>query len=88
MRPCVHGRDKSRGYQGIPGRLIPSDDHIWTGDRLTILPLSDSSDKVTSALVDALFANVSSGWRYDFGLAAIPGVILLLGFFFCPESPR
>ena len=44
--------------------------------------------KVTSALVDALFANVSGGWRYDFGLAAIPGVILLVGFFFCPESPR
>ena len=44
--------------------------------------------KVTSALVDALFANVVGGWRYDFGLAAIPGVILLVGFFFCPESPR
>ena len=44
--------------------------------------------QVTSALVDALFSSVSEGWRWDFGLAAIPGVILLLGFFFCPESPR
>ena len=44
--------------------------------------------QVTSALVDALFSKVSVGWRWDFGLAAIPGVILLLGFFFCPESPR
>ena len=44
--------------------------------------------QVTSALVDALFVNVSDGWRYDFGLAAVPGVILLIGFFFCPESPR
>ena len=44
--------------------------------------------QVTSALVDALFSKVSSGWRFDFGLAAIPGVILLVGFFFCPESPR
>ena len=44
--------------------------------------------QVTSALVDALFSSVSAGWRWDFGLAGIPGLILLVGFFFCPESPR
>ena len=44
--------------------------------------------QVTSALVDALFASVEHGWRYDFGLAAVPGVLLLVGFVFCPESPR
>ena len=44
--------------------------------------------QVTSALVDALFASVDHGWRYDFGLAAVPGVLLLVGFVFCPESPR
>ena len=44
--------------------------------------------QVTSALVDALFSSVSEGWRWDFGLAGIPGLILLVGFFFCPESPR
>ena len=43
---------------------------------------------VTSALVDALFANSPDGWRWDFGLAAIPSLILLIGFIFCPESPR
>ena len=44
--------------------------------------------QVTSALVDALFAKVSDGWKYDFGLAGVPAVILLVGFVFCPESPR
>ena len=44
--------------------------------------------QVTSALVDALFAKATDGWKYDFGLAGVPAVILLVGFIFCPESPR
>ena len=31
---------------------------------------------------------MKDGWKYDFGLAGIPSVILLVGFYFCPESPR
>ena len=31
---------------------------------------------------------VEDGWKWDFGLAAIPSVILLGGFLLCPESPR
>jgi len=44
--------------------------------------------QVVAAIVDALFGEVDNGWKYDFGLAGIPSVILLVGFFFCPESPR
>ena len=43
---------------------------------------------VVAALIDALFGKMEIGWKYDFGLAAVPSVILLVGFFFCPESPR
>jgi len=42
---------------------------------------------LVSYLVDyALTA--SRGWRWMFGLAAIPGLILLIGLLFVPESPR
>jgi len=44
--------------------------------------------QVVAAIVDALFGEVKDGWKYDFGLAGIPSIILLVGFFFCPESPR
>jgi len=44
--------------------------------------------QVVAAVTDALFEQVTGGWKWDFGLAAIPSVILLVGFLFCPESPR
>merc|ERR1719341_1682341 len=44
--------------------------------------------QVVVAIVDALFGEVKDGWKYDFGLAGIPSIILLVGFFFCPDSPR
>ncbi len=42
---------------------------------------------LVSYLADYALAT-SRGWRWMFGLAAIPGLILLLGLFFVPESPR
>ncbi len=42
---------------------------------------------VISYLVDYAFSPIQ-GWRYMFGLAAIPGIALLIGMLFLPESPR
>src|SRR3984893_818157 len=42
---------------------------------------------VCSYLADYALAGVR-GWRAMFGLAAIPAIILLIGLFFVPESPR
>ncbi|HKV04622.1 MAG TPA: sugar porter family MFS transporter [Candidatus Acidoferrales bacterium] len=42
---------------------------------------------VCSYLADYALAG-TRGWRWMFGLAAIPALILLIGLFFVPESPR
>lgn len=45
--------------------------------------------QVVAACVDGAFGGMPKvGWKWDFGLAGIPSLILLVGFWFCPESPR
>ena len=39
-------------------------------------------------LVDFGFSGIGAGWRWMFGLAAIPGAVLFLGMLFVPETPR
>lgn len=38
--------------------------------------------------VDLAFANANMGWRPMFAVAAIPGIVLLVGMFFLNETPR
>ena len=38
-------------------------------------------------LVNYAFADIE-GWRWMLGLAVVPSVILLVGIYFMPESPR
>jgi sugar porter (SP) family MFS transporter len=42
----------------------------------------------TSYLVDLGFANVDEGWRWMFIVGLIPSLILGIGMFFLPDSPR
>ena len=42
----------------------------------------------TSYLVDLGFANVDEGWRWMFLVGLVPSLILGIGMFFLPETPR
>ncbi len=41
-----------------------------------------------SYIVDLAFANVDEGWRWMFILGLVPSLILAVGMFFLPETPR
>jgi sugar porter (SP) family MFS transporter len=57
------------------------------GRLVSINQVALTSGIVISYLVDYALADIQ-GWRWMFGLAAIPAAILAVGMFWLPESPR
>lgn len=57
------------------------------GRLVSINQVALTSGIVISYLVDYTLANIQ-GWRWMFGLAAVPAAILAVGMFWLPESPR
>ena len=57
------------------------------GRLVSINQVALTSGIVISYLVDYSLVDVQ-GWRWMFGLAAIPAAILAIGMYFLPESPR
>lgn len=43
---------------------------------------------VFSYLIDTLFAEVQHGWRFMFGVGVVPALILAIGMYFLPRTPR
>ncbi|KAK3711146.1 hypothetical protein QZH41_020717 [Actinostola sp. cb2023] len=60
----------------IRGKLVTMNNGFITGGQF-----------IASA-IDGIFATVPAGWRYMFGLAAVPSVVMFLGCLLLPESPR
>lgn len=61
----------------------------YRGAIITVNNLSITGGQLIAALVCALLANVSEGWRWMLALAAFPAALQLVGFvFILPESPR
>ena len=59
------------------------------GAIITINNLSLTGGQFLSAFVCAILSDVTFGWRYMLGIAAIPAILQFFGFIFLlPESPR
>jgi SP family galactose:H+ symporter-like MFS transporter len=57
------------------------------GSLVAVNMLAITSGIVVAYLVDYAFSS-SGGWRYMFGLAAIPSIALIIGMWYLPDSPR
>ena len=57
------------------------------GSLVAVNMLAITSGIVVAYLVDYAFSS-SEGWRYMFGLAAIPSIALVIGMWRLPDSPR
>ena len=64
--------------------LVPSK---VRGSLVAVNMLAITSGIVVAYLVDYAFSS-SGGWRYMFGLAAIPSIGLAIGMWWLPDSPR
>ncbi|HEY5367657.1 MAG TPA: sugar porter family MFS transporter [Hanamia sp.] len=57
------------------------------GSLVAVNMLAITTGIVVAYLVDYAYSG-SAGWRYMFGLAAIPSIGLVIGMWFLPDSPR
>jgi SP family galactose:H+ symporter-like MFS transporter len=57
------------------------------GSLVAVNMLAITTGIVVAYLVDYAFSSIH-GWRYMFGLAAIPSVALVIGMWWLPDSPR
>lgn len=57
------------------------------GRLATLAPMTGTTGILVSYFVDYSFS-ASGNWRWMFGIAVIPSVILIIGMLFAPDSPR
>ena len=65
--------------------VSPSDQR---GFLVTCINVAITFGQFLSSCIDGAYADISNGWRYMLGLAAIPAFIQAIGILFLPESPR
>lgn len=66
------------------GELVPAK---VRGSLVAVNMLATTTGIVVAYLVDYAYSG-SEGWRYMFGLAAIPSIGLVIGMWLLPDSPR
>jgi len=59
------------------------------GKLITIYQMFITLGMCFAAVLDGIFSkDKEDGWRYMLGIGALPGIIMFIGLFFMPESPR
>ena len=58
------------------------------GRLVTINTLCVAFGQFLAGMVDGMLSGTSGGWRWMLGLAAVPSVMMFVGFLLLPESPR
>lgn len=58
------------------------------GGLVTLNQLAITIGILCSYLINYAFTNIDGSWRWMFGIGFIPALLLCLGMFFLPESPR
>lgn len=58
------------------------------GELVTVNALLCTIGQFTAGMVDGVFDSHRQGWRWMLGLAGLPSIIMFIGFWILPESPR
>ena len=58
------------------------------GSLVTLNIVAVTFGQLSAGLLCGALVNTAEGWRWMLGLAGVPALIQLVGFFFMPESPR
>ncbi len=60
----------------------------FRGRLTTLNTFAITFGQVIAYIINIIYSNTKGGWRYMFGIGAIPAIIQLLTMPFMPESPR
>ncbi|KAI0234397.1 Proton myo-inositol cotransporter [Lamellibrachia satsuma] len=86
---CILGIGIGLASTTVPMYIAESAPADHRGQLVTLNNIFITGGQFVASIVDGIFSYDSkNGWRYMFGLAAVPSVIQFIGFFFMPESPR
>ena len=67
------------------GEIAPPENR---GAIVTCINVACTGGQFISCLVSGGLSYLQNGWRYMFGLAALPAIVQFFGFILIPESPR
>ena len=71
-----------------PAFIAESCPAVYRGKLVTAFGATITTGQFISSLVAGALSGVSEGWRWMLGAAVLPSVVMGIGMFLLPESPR